>query len=417
MNVFFLLSTSILFAASMSAQQNSGIGTETPGSKLEIRADGTDATKSALNVTDNSLSPIGKSLFFVRNDGNLGIGTTQPTYQLSFGGNSAKTLWMERNTVAGGAGNNLSLQAGGAASGATNATGGNLYLSSGVSTGSAGSKILFQTATPGTAGTNDVAVSTKMVITPEGRVGLGLNNETPMAAFDVVAPSVPTSENVFNFTVADARWQANGNTGDYVTINNGSNVDGRFAPYFTAKYSYTDNPCLIMLAQTEPANDAAGNNTPFLKFDVRLNNSGAVTAAVNRPLFQWTNAGNRYMTLWANGNLGVGPGPYNYIPKSNLDVNGSVGFKVVSKNATYTAANESVILVDATASTVTINLSAASTVTGRMYVIKKTLGSNAVTITPNGTEKIDGASSYQLTANYSQVMIISDGTAWFVISN
>ncbi len=52
--------------------QNSGIGTATPGSKLEIKAESNDAGKSALNVTDNA----SRSLLFIRNDGKIGIGTS-----------------------------------------------------------------------------------------------------------------------------------------------------------------------------------------------------------------------------------------------------------------------------------------------------------------------------------------------------
>jgi hypothetical protein len=59
---------------------NVGIGTDVvaPGSKLEIKGAGTTSGTSALNVTDSS----GASKLFVRNDGNVGVGTTSPTSSL-----------------------------------------------------------------------------------------------------------------------------------------------------------------------------------------------------------------------------------------------------------------------------------------------------------------------------------------------
>ena len=51
---------------------NVGIGTTEPGARLEIKAETQDDQKTAFNVTDSG----GVSLLSVRNDGNVGIGTT-----------------------------------------------------------------------------------------------------------------------------------------------------------------------------------------------------------------------------------------------------------------------------------------------------------------------------------------------------
>jgi hypothetical protein len=87
--------------------------------------------------------------------GNVGIGTTGPTYLLSLGGNSARTFWMERHTTANTAGNTLTVQAGGATSGATDKAGGDLLLYPGVSTGSAESGIQLYGCVAGASGTAD----------------------------------------------------------------------------------------------------------------------------------------------------------------------------------------------------------------------------------------------------------------------
>lgn len=68
--------------------------------------------------------------------GKIGLlGVTVPTNDVSLDGQSARTLWMERHTTANTAGNNLTVQSGGATSGATDKAGGNLILSPGASTG------------------------------------------------------------------------------------------------------------------------------------------------------------------------------------------------------------------------------------------------------------------------------------------
>jgi len=87
--------------------------------------------------------------------GNVGIGTTGPTYLLSLGGNAARTVWMERHTTADTAGNALTVQAGGATAGATDKAGGNLRLYPGVSTGSAESGVEIYGCVAGASGTAD----------------------------------------------------------------------------------------------------------------------------------------------------------------------------------------------------------------------------------------------------------------------
>lgn len=65
----------------------------------------------------------------------LGIFTNNPSYALSLGGTAARTVAMERATS--GAGNNLTVQSGGAQSVGTNLAAGTLILGSGTATGSA----------------------------------------------------------------------------------------------------------------------------------------------------------------------------------------------------------------------------------------------------------------------------------------
>jgi hypothetical protein len=110
-----------------------------------------------------------------------------------------------------------------------------------------------------------------------------------------------------------------------------------------------------------------------------------------------------------------------YVNAGISSFQGSTNQKYVAKTANYTAdATDYTILVDATSGAVTITLPAAAgtAVAGRIYIIKKTdVSGNAVTVDANGSETIDGATTYPLASQWKYVTIQSDGVNWFVIGN
>jgi hypothetical protein len=87
---------------------------------------------------------------------------------------------------------------------------------------------------------------------------------------------------------------------------------------------------------------------------------------------------------------------------------------VVSKTATYTATILDDNILCAPAADMIINLPASSGNTGKVYTIQKT-NSNAFTVTidPNGSETINGASNLILSAQYQSVTIYCDGANWY----
>jgi hypothetical protein len=109
----------------------------------------------------------------VTSAGNFGIGTATPTTILSANGNVAQIFGLERITGAPNTGSNLTIRAGGAGAGQNNKTGGDLYLNSGISTGTGTSNIYMQTATAGASGSTDNTQTTKMTVLGNGNVGVG----------------------------------------------------------------------------------------------------------------------------------------------------------------------------------------------------------------------------------------------------
>lgn len=87
-------------------------------------------------------------------------------------------------------------------------------------------------------------------------------------------------------------------------------------------------------------------------------------------------------------------------------------------STTYTAlVTAPVVLVDddTAGSTVTISLPPASSATGRSFFVKK-LGNTAnVIIDPDGSETIDGASTFSLIAQHESVQAYSNGTFWSIL--
>jgi hypothetical protein len=92
---------------------------------------------------------------------------------------------------------------------------------------------------------------------------------------------------------------------------------------------------------------------------------------------------------------------------------------ILTKTASYTlTAADNIILVNNT-TTVTITLpTAAAAGAGRIYMIKRLSasgGSRLVTISAQASELIDGQNTALITAIYSSLTLVSNGSNWFII--
>ena len=125
------------------------------------------------------------------------------------------------------------------------------------------------------------------------------------------------------------------------------------------------------------------------------------------PSITWGSAVQAVKPIWTEGDATI----------SSISYYKGIKYNTVSKTETYTASDESVILVDASSGAVTINLPAASGLSGREYTIKKTDSSvNAVTIDGNASETIDGETTEVIYDEDDSLTIICNGSNWHVVS-
>lgn len=133
-------------------------------------ASGNGLTLQSTSHATKGLITFGTASVYNQVNDRFGISVTTPSTSLSFGGESARTIAMERRTTANTAGLALTVQSGGATSGATNKAAGNLILSTGISTGTGTGTMQFQLPTPGATGTGNNTPSTKFQISGSGAI-------------------------------------------------------------------------------------------------------------------------------------------------------------------------------------------------------------------------------------------------------
>ena len=113
------------------------------------------------------------------------------------------------------------------------------------------------------------------------------------------------------------------------------------------------------------------------------------------------------------------------ITATSITATTSLQTKAVYKNttiiyATYsTTTTDHVILASSVPGAFTITLSTADCVDGREIIIKDRGGqaiTNNITIATEGSEQIDGSSTYTIARNYGSVALISDGSSWYSIN-
>ena len=104
-------------------------------------------------------------------------------------------------------------------------------------------------------------------------------------------------------------------------------------------------------------------------------------------------------------------------PHSGLQIDNSIAFaaRAITQNHTVTAGDHT-IFANATSTNITVTLPTAANIMGRQYIIKRVDSSgNSVTIDPDGSETIEGASTMTL-ADQRSVVIQSDNSNWWIVA-
>lgn len=89
----------------------------------------------------------------------------------------------------------------------------------------------------------------------------------------------------------------------------------------------------------------------------------------------------------------------------------------VTKSANYTVtASDRLVKADTTSGSITLALPAAASVGAYTpFAFVKTASANSLILNPDGSELIDGAATKTLSAQYSRVDIVSNGSAWVTV--
>jgi hypothetical protein len=91
-------------------------------------------------------------------------------------------------------------------------------------------------------------------------------------------------------------------------------------------------------------------------------------------------------------------------------------FPFLAVTSTYTLSlNDALVFADATSGSFSITLKPARECEQKRVTIKKTTAANTVTIDPNGSETIDGAATYALSAQYASVELVSYNGNWWIV--
>lgn len=101
------------------------------------------------------------------------------------------------------------------------------------------------------------------------------------------------------------------------------------------------------------------------------------------------------------------------------DVDGlEAKFTVTSKTSTFTAGDIMIVLVDASAGDVVVNLPTVASGIANLarYIFKKIDSTvNLVTVNPSGAETIDGEATMIINTQYDAMQIIPFGTEWGIV--
>lgn len=271
--------------------------------------------------------------------------------------------------------------------------------------------------------------SERMRITSDGNVGIGV---VPSAASAKTLEIGNLGNTLTGFGGGDIALMSNAYFNNPNFVYAGSNLAASYRlqdgihKWFIAPTGTAGNTITFTQAMTLDASGRLGIGTtsPGSRLDV----SGTATATNLSVTTNATVGG----TLRVTGTTTLGTTNTGAINASSVDAgtgNGSFGnvysggivqmlgvnVKYRNISATYTATTSDDYFINITSGTFTLNLPTAATPYGQVYVIKNS-GTGTITVDPNGSQTIDGATTFTMNVQNGSITIIGDGTNWKIVS-
>lgn len=274
-------------------------------------------------------------------------------------------------------------------------------------------RIAFSTTTPGS-----LSSSTRMNISANGKVLVGANFTTARTTFlgSTLAPQIqlegtdnaPSSMSLVNnyngLANAWGMFFGRARSGSVGGLGLVADDDTLGNLYFTGSTSAS----LRIAAQIRASVDGTPSDTAMPgKIQFFTTPTGSLVTAER-------------MRIDNAGKVAINTTTLN----ATFTVNGSVAFKSIhaqagTANVITATITDHYIGVDTSSAAKTVTLpSPTSAGAGFMLMVKDESGAAGVrfiTINPNASEKIDGASSLVINTNYGAVKLITNGTNWFVL--
>lgn len=262
-----------------------------------------------------------------------------------------------------------------------------------------GTNITFRTTSTGSTTTAE-----RMRIDSAGNVGIGTTS--PGDALVITRSGANTILNLQNYgsVVPVFRTQkANGTSASPTQVVSGNDLLRIGGTGYTSGGAFTADTGRITFQASENFTSTA-NGTAML-FSTVANGSTTLTER---------------MRIDNDGKVAINTTTLN----ATFTVNGSVAFKSIhaqagTANVITATITDHYIGVDTSSAAKTVTLpSPTSAGAGFMLMVKDESGAAGVrfiTINPNASEKIDGASSLVINTNYGAVKLITNGTNWFVL--
>jgi hypothetical protein len=198
----------------------------------------------------------------------------------------------------------------------------------------------------------------------------------------------------------------------------GSNAAAGARTNLSAAASGANSDLTSISALTGTITSATGtitSNKPALSATQTWNSSGTAFQAINVNIANTASAStSNVLQTQLAGTTVFG------VNVSGSVLTSGVRVGVNAKSAVYTATvNDYAIPVTTGATGVAITLPASSSSKGQMlYIQKADSGVGAVTVTPNGSDKINGATSASLASQYNSITLVADGAGnWLKIAS